>query len=163
MYAIVLDPTVKTLLMKNELGERRGKWMSILQEFNLKIQSMRLVRGQGLSKMILDNQDGHEKEFKFDSETNEDDQSKMVISQVDIGQGVVTDVWYQVIVYYLLQDQCPSWMNISQHRGLKMKCESYMLHDRKFYKRNYEEIYLKFLGHDEAKEVLEHFHEKYGT
>ena len=43
-----------------------------------------------------------------------------------------------------------------------MKCESYMLHDRKLYKRNYKGIYLKCLGRDEAKEVLENFHNKYG-
>ena len=47
--------------MQNELGERRGKWTAILQEFDLEIQSMRLVRGQGLSKMIADNQDGNKK------------------------------------------------------------------------------------------------------
>ena len=116
--------------------------MAILQEFNLEIQSMRLVRGQGLSKMIVDNQDGNKKEFKFDDETN-DDQKKMVVSQVDINQGVVTNVWYQDIVYYLLQDQCPSWMNSLQCREIKMKCESYMLQDNKLYKRNYEGIYLK--------------------
>lgn len=38
-----------------------------------------------------------------------------------------------------------------------------MLRDRKLYKRNYKGIYLKCLGHEEAKEVLEHFHDKYGT
>jgi hypothetical protein len=43
-----------------------------------------------------------------------------------------------------------------------MKCESYMLCDRKLYKNNYEGIYLKCLGCEEAKEVLEHFHDKYG-
>ena len=123
--------------------------MAILQEFDLEIQPMRLVRGQGLSKIIVDNQDGDQKEFKFDNEIDEKDQKKkIVISQVDIDQVVVTDVWYQEIVYYLLQDQCPKWMNSSQRRGLKMKCKSYMLHDRKLYKRNYEGIYLKCLGHD---------------
>ena len=35
VYAIVLDPAIKILLMQNELGERRGKWMTIFQEFNL--------------------------------------------------------------------------------------------------------------------------------
>ena len=54
-------------------------------------------------------------------------------------------------------------MNSSQYRGLKMKCESYMLHDKKLYKRNYEGIYLKFLGHEEQKNFLEHSHDKYGT
>ena len=44
-----------------------------------------------------------------------------------------------------------------------MKCESNMLHENKLYKRNYEGIYLKKLGWEEAKEVLEHSHDKYGT
>ena len=44
-----------------------------------------------------------------------------------------------------------------------MKCESYMLRERKLYKRNYEGIYLKCLGHEKEKEALEHFHDKYGT
>ena len=136
--------------------------MAILQEFDLEIQPMRLVRGQGLSKMIADNQDGNEKGFKFDSETNENDQNKMIVSQVHIGQGMVIDIWYQDIVYYPLQNQCPNWMNSSQHRGLKMKCESYMMQAKKLYKRNYEGIYIKCLGSEQAKEVLENFHDKYG-
>jgi hypothetical protein len=40
VYAIVPDPIVKTLLMQNKLGERRGKWIAILQEFDLEIQPM---------------------------------------------------------------------------------------------------------------------------
>ena len=44
-----------------------------------------------------------------------------------------------------------------------MKCESYMLQDRKLYKENYEGIYFKCLGCEEAREVLEQYHEKYGT
>ena len=44
-----------------------------------------------------------------------------------------------------------------------MKSESYMSHDNKLYKRNYEGIYLKCLGCEETKEVLENFHDKYGT
>ena len=84
--------------------------------------------------MIANNQDGNKKEFKFDSETNEDDQNKMVVSQVDINQGVVNFFLYQEIVYYLLQDQCPSWMNSSQCRGLKMKCESYVLCETSYIK-----------------------------
>ena len=101
--------------------------------------------------MIGDNQVGYEKKFRFDSEIDTKDQKKMVVSQVDIDQGVITDVWYQDIVYYLLQNQDPNWMNSSQRRGLKMKNESYILRDNNIYKRNYEGIYLKFLGHEEAK------------
>lgn len=37
-----------------------------------------------------------------------------------------------------------------------------MLQNNKLYKRNYEGVYLKCLGCEEAKEVVEHFHDKYG-
>lgn len=58
--------------------------MEILQEFDLEIQPMTLVRGQGLSKMIADNQIEDKNKFWFDGETNVDDQKKIVVSQVDI-------------------------------------------------------------------------------
>lgn len=44
-----------------------------------------------------------------------------------------------------------------------MKYESYMLQDRQLYKKKYEGIYLKFLGCEEVREVLEQYHDKYGT
>lgn len=84
VYAIVLDPIVKLLLMKNELGERRGKWMVILQEFYLEIQPMKLVRGQGLTKMIVENEE------------------QIMVSQVYTNENLIKDVWYQDIVFYLL-------------------------------------------------------------
>lgn len=156
VYAIVPNLEVKSLLMQKKLGERWGKWMVILKEFDLEIQKMKLVRGQGLKKITIDNEIGNENEFRFDDETNTKDQDKkIIVSQVDIDQGIIMDVWYQDIVYNLLQNQYPNWMNSSLRRGLKMKYESYMLKNRKLYKRNYEGIYLKCLGWEEVKEVLE--------
>ena len=53
---------------------------------------MRLVGGQGLSKMIVDNQVKDAKKFRFDYEIDEEDQMKIVVSQVDIYKGVIIDV-----------------------------------------------------------------------
>jgi len=64
--------------------------------------------------MIADYQNEDEKDFKFDDDTSEDDKKRMLVSQVDVDQGVIIDVWYQDIVYYLLQNRCPDWMNSSQ-------------------------------------------------
>ena len=88
--------------------------MAILQEFDLEIHPMRLVRGQGLTKMIVNDEIGNENKCRFDDEINTQDQQKKIIaSQVDIDQGIIIDVWYQDIVYYLLQNQYPNWMNSS--------------------------------------------------
>lgn len=47
---------------------------------------MKLVRGQGLTKMIVDNEE------------------QIIVSQVDTNEGIIIDVWYQDIVFYLLQN-----------------------------------------------------------
>ena len=44
--------------------------MAIFKEFDLEIQSMKLVRGYGLTKMIVDNEIGADGEIKFDDEIN---------------------------------------------------------------------------------------------
>ena len=44
--------------------------------------------------MIADYQDEDEKDFKFDDDTSKDDHKRMLVSQVDVNQGVITDVWY---------------------------------------------------------------------
>lgn len=46
VYVIVPDPMVKSLLMQIKFGERRGKWMEIIQEYDLEIQPIKLVRGK---------------------------------------------------------------------------------------------------------------------
>ena len=82
--------------MQNELGERRGKWMAILQEFDLEIQPMKLVRGQGLAKLI-----------------SHTEQAMRLVSCSYTHEGVIFGIGYQDIVYYLLQDTCLNGMNSS--------------------------------------------------
>ena len=77
MYAIIPNPVVKTLLMQNELGERRGKWMAILQEFYIEIRPMMLIRGYGLAKLIAH---------------TAIDQS--LVSYAYTSEGIISNVWY---------------------------------------------------------------------
>ena len=66
--------------------------MEILQEFDLDIQPKRLVRVQGLSNIIVNNQIEDEKKFQFDGETYMEYHKKIVISQVDIDKGIIIDI-----------------------------------------------------------------------
>jgi hypothetical protein len=45
---IVPHPTVRSLFTQQEMGERRGNWMVVVQEFDLDIKPAKLVKGQGL-------------------------------------------------------------------------------------------------------------------
>jgi hypothetical protein len=39
------------------MGERRGKWMAIVQEFDIDLKPAKLVKGQGLCKLTVNSQD----------------------------------------------------------------------------------------------------------
>jgi hypothetical protein len=54
---IVPHPTVRSLFTQQEMGERRGNWMVVIQEFDLDIKPTKIVRGQGLCKLAAESQD----------------------------------------------------------------------------------------------------------
>jgi hypothetical protein len=54
---IVPHPTVQYLFTQQEMGERRGNWMIVFQEFDLDIKPAKLVKGQGLCKLAVEAQD----------------------------------------------------------------------------------------------------------
>ena len=45
---IVPYPAVRSLLIQKELGERRGNWVTTLQEYDLEFKPATIVKGQGL-------------------------------------------------------------------------------------------------------------------
>jgi hypothetical protein len=54
---IVPHPAVRSLFTQQEMGEIRGNWMAVVQEFDLDIKPIKLVRGQGLCKLATEAQD----------------------------------------------------------------------------------------------------------
>jgi hypothetical protein len=39
------------------MGESRGNWMTVIQEFDLDIKLAKIIRGQGLCKLVAKSQD----------------------------------------------------------------------------------------------------------
>lgn len=92
LFSIVLDPTMKTLLIQNEMGERRTKWVTLLQEYDMEIQPMKLVRGQELTQTIV--------------ETTAEVGPELIVQQYQF-EDVSLGEWYDDIIYYLLNHKCP--------------------------------------------------------
>ena len=53
---IVPYPAVRSLLIQKELGERRGNWVTTLQEYDLEFKPASIVKGQGLYKKMTENE-----------------------------------------------------------------------------------------------------------
>lgn len=54
---IVPYPDVRNLLVHKEIGKKRVHWMTSLQEYDLEIKPTKIVKGQGICKMVTDSQD----------------------------------------------------------------------------------------------------------
>ena len=49
---IVPHSTIRSLLIQKKIGDRRGNWLTTLQEYDLEIKLAKLVKGQGLCKLV---------------------------------------------------------------------------------------------------------------
>lgn len=70
--------------------------------------------------------------------------------------------WYYDIIAYLINHKYPTQMNPAQKWAFRLKFQCYMLQGSILHRRNHEGIYLRCVGNDEAKRIMEHFHSKFG-
>ena len=54
---IVPHSTIRYLLIQKELGDRRGNWLTTLQEYDLEINIEKLLKDQGLCKLTTEGLD----------------------------------------------------------------------------------------------------------
>lgn len=57
---IVPHPTIRSLFVQREMGERRGNWITTLHEYDLEIKPANIVWGQGLGKLAAEAMAGKE-------------------------------------------------------------------------------------------------------
>jgi len=51
---IVPYPAIRNMLVQKELAEKWANWMTSLQEYDIEITPAKIVRGQGLFKLVTD-------------------------------------------------------------------------------------------------------------
>jgi hypothetical protein len=54
VIAYVPSATVKEILIQPDIDGKRNKWISKLLEFDLEIRPTKLVKGQGLAKLLVE-------------------------------------------------------------------------------------------------------------
>ena len=57
---IVPQPGVRSLFVQKELGERRGNWVTSLQEYEFEFKPASIVKGKGLCKLMTKSKDNEE-------------------------------------------------------------------------------------------------------
>jgi hypothetical protein len=132
---IVPHPIVRCLFTQQDMGERRGNWMVVVQEFDLNIKPTKLVKGQGFFLMEAEAQDQVNEDPKWENDLElwcgED-------SYVSPGQ----ESWYEKWTYFLYHGTFLENLNPKERRALKLKSTQYLLINWVFFRVNYDGILL---------------------
>ena len=114
----VTSTTIKDILTQPDPKGRRAKWIVILLEYDLEIKPTKLVKGQGLAKLMTRSHvDFMEINF-LDTNTG------VVIgnNEKDICIDYLASPWYTDIIYVLQNFQDPPKLSKSKARSVKLKC-----------------------------------------
>jgi hypothetical protein len=112
------------------MGERRGNWMAVVQEFDLDIKLAKLVKGQGLCKLVVEAQDQVNEDPEWE---NELELWCGEASYVSPGQ----ESWYEKLNYLLNHGTCPENLNPRERRALNLKSTQFHLINLKLFHVNY--------------------------
>jgi hypothetical protein len=134
------------------MGEIRGNWMEVVQEFDLDIKPSKLVKGKGLYKLEAESQDQVNEDFGWENE--------MVlwcgeVSYISTGQ----ESWYKNLTYLLHHGTCPKNLNPRERRALRLKYAQYYLESSVLFWINYDGVLLICLECEDADKVLKELHD----
>eukprot|EP00253_Pinus_taeda_P021677 PITA_21677 len=150
IIAYVPNAAVKYILTQEGIEGKRGKWIAIVLEYDIEIKPTKLIKGQGLAKLMI--------ETNFQSlDINElDNEQEMATPQIK--QAFLQSPWYADICFVLLNLQAPPGLSRTKNRFLKMKASKFCIINNVLFWKNHEGILLNCLTLDETDKVLKEFH-----
>jgi hypothetical protein len=138
-------PAVKDVLSQSDgLGDR-GKWISQIQEYDLEIKPTKIIKGQGLAKMMTK---GNEEAIK----AGEIDQINVTSHELE------KDEWYVDVIYYLKNLTCLDHLPDYKRRDLRLKSTRYFLTEEGLGWKNVDGVILRCVNQQEAKKLMEELH-----
>jgi len=150
IIAYVPSPIVKDILTQENLEGRRGKWIANILEFDIEIKPTKLIKGQGLAKLMT------ETNFQALDINQLDSEQELATPQINVA--FEQSPWYSDICY-VLQNLCaPPGLSRTRSRFVKMKASKFCIMEEKLFWRNHEGILLNCLIKDETNKIMEEFH-----
>eukprot|EP00253_Pinus_taeda_P029274 PITA_29274 len=150
VIAYVPNSVVKDILTQEGLEGKRGKWIASILEYDIEIKPTKLIKGQGLAKLM--------------SETN---LQALDINQLDnepelatpqISETFLQSPWYADICFVLLNLCAPLGLSRTKKIFLRMKSLKFCVIDGALFWRNHEGILLNCLTMNETNSIMKEFH-----
>jgi len=154
IIAYVPNATVKDVLVQEEPEGRRGKWIATLLEYDVEIKPTKLIKGQGLTKLMAET-NLHVLDINLMATMSNDDEENSAQQVSDI---FISSPWYADIIYVLQNLSSPPRMPRNKSRTLKLKAAKFCILNSALYWRDLGGMLLNCLVEEEAKKVVEDFH-----
>jgi hypothetical protein len=152
IIAYVPSASVKDILIQPDMDGKRGKWIAKILEFDLEIKPTKLIKGQGLAKLLVES-NCKALGINFVNEqaesSNKHFQGALPLASCD---------WYKDILYFLQELKPPDGLGKSKARALKLKAVKYCLIDQTLYWKDPLGLLLRCLDPQEAQKVMFDFH-----
>jgi hypothetical protein len=111
---IVPHPSIRKLVVQKDLGDKRENWMTTLQEYDLEIKPTKIVRGQGLCKLVVDSENSQVSD-------QEGWENELEVSNEVLYIPTPTFSWYNDIKYYLTHGSSPESLEPKKEKRFKVK------------------------------------------
>jgi ribonuclease HI len=142
--AYVPSTSVKYILIQPDLDGRRGKWIAKILEFDLEIRPTKLIKGQGLAKLLVES-NCKALGMKFINEqadpSNQHFQGTFSLAAC---------AWYKDILYFLQELKPPDGLGKNKAKALKLKAVRYCLIDQALYWKDPLGVLLRCLDQQQA-------------
>eukprot|EP00253_Pinus_taeda_P002984 PITA_02984 len=138
----------------NDPEGKRGKWIVALLEYDLERKPTKLIKGQGLAKLMAES-NLHALDINLIAAMSEEDEYS---SLVQVSKIFIHSPWYSDVVYVLQHLSPPPGMAKNKSRTLKLKVAKFCIMNNALYWKDPKGMLLNFFVEEEAKEDKDDFH-----
>jgi len=155
ILAYVPNAVVKDVLVQTDPEGRRGKWIVALLEYDVEIKPTKLVKGQGLAKLMAE-LNLHALDINLIAAMSNENEGG---SSIQVSEMFSLSPWYSGIIYVLQNLSPPPDVTRNKARTLKLKAAKFCILNFALYWKDPGGVLLNCLVDEEAKQVMEYFQE----
>ena len=149
---------MKDVLTQPDNEGKRGRWIAKIMEYDVEIRPTKLVKGQGLAKLLADS-NCQALGMHVMAEEIAQEKEQAALKKEKIVDFYSASTWYADIVYFLLFLQCPKHLDKKAARSLKLKATKYCLVEDQLFWKDPGGILLRCLDKSEIGGVISESHE----
>ena len=156
ILAYVPSDAIKDFLTQPGIDGKRDKWIAKIIEFDIEVNTTKLVRGQGLEKLMAkENCELMGIKFTCVNSPNLQTEVATEVAQHQNGIQQVADnlsssEWYLGIIHFLQKLEVPPGLTPNQARALKLKSVKFCIVDKLLYWKDLSGVLLRCLDKEES-------------